>query len=409
MDYPPENESAEFSGLVRILIATFTTGLDVVSRVRAKRRARKAKLSAKRKAEESALTRSLSKAPGEIDGEYRRDVQRMGRRFEQGDQQAHMCLTGTLLKLNAGLVNIIRNFLDGGRDAKEELDYASFTRLSDSSRAETVHALGALYDRLSRSSIILQNPSGPPSQHPRALDHTKKGKKPKAPKQTGKTPRPKPPPAKSKDKKAVVAKEYPNGALIQWKKDSAISVVSGSRSSSTSGPTSPQPTSPRLPPPRQLPQLPPPLNPRPPLRTRGGSAPSPPTRPALTPQPPPVPRGWHPGPPLPPKIPTIERQPSHRRRVQMPRRQERQRDSLYSFVSDSTKIGEIPERLWRREWEASLPEGDGGAVVGQLGGGQGAELVGWDEGQGVVGAEEGMGTGRGKGRFWRFWGRKEEG
>lgn len=63
-----------------------------------------------------------------------------------------------MFKLNTGLVGIISSFLASGRN-DSRLDYKSLTTLSDTSRNEAVHALTQLYQRVSHSSLVLRDPA----------------------------------------------------------------------------------------------------------------------------------------------------------------------------------------------------------------------------------------------------------
>jgi hypothetical protein len=75
---------------------------------------------------------------------------------------AHSSLAETLIKLNTGLVGIIAAFLnhdscDGrGGDNTLKLDYKSLINLSDASRKEALQSMTSLYQRLSHSQLQLQ-------------------------------------------------------------------------------------------------------------------------------------------------------------------------------------------------------------------------------------------------------------
>jgi hypothetical protein len=72
---------------------------------------------------------------------------------------AHASLAETLIKLNTGLVAIIASFLNhdqkGGK-THLNLDYKSLTNLSDASRREALQSMTQLYQRLSQSQLQLQ-------------------------------------------------------------------------------------------------------------------------------------------------------------------------------------------------------------------------------------------------------------
>jgi hypothetical protein len=73
---------------------------------------------------------------------------------------AHASLAETLIKLNTGLVAIIASFLNhdqkGGK-SHLNLDYKSLTNLSDASRREALQSMTQLYQRLSQSQLQLQH------------------------------------------------------------------------------------------------------------------------------------------------------------------------------------------------------------------------------------------------------------
>lgn len=71
---------------------------------------------------------------------------------------AHASLAETLIKLNTGLVSIIASFLNHDHKSAKghlDLDYKSLTSLSDASRREALHSMTQLYQRLSYSQLPL--------------------------------------------------------------------------------------------------------------------------------------------------------------------------------------------------------------------------------------------------------------
>ena len=71
---------------------------------------------------------------------------------------AHASLAETLIKLNTGLVSIISTFLSHQSGKNHlDLDYKSLTDLSDVSRKEALHSMTQLYRRLSQSQLRLYN------------------------------------------------------------------------------------------------------------------------------------------------------------------------------------------------------------------------------------------------------------
>lgn len=69
---------------------------------------------------------------------------------------AHASLAETLIRFNTGLVRIIATFLHHDSKNKDlRLDYKSLTSLSDVSRREAIDSLNSLYQRLSQSQVQL--------------------------------------------------------------------------------------------------------------------------------------------------------------------------------------------------------------------------------------------------------------
>ncbi|KAI9838555.1 MAG: hypothetical protein M1819_004864 [Sarea resinae] len=150
---------SEVKGIITSIIAAFSSGLDVLRRVREKRRVGKSfKHNIERQdPDELRLLTSMQKGPEVVRDEYEHGFARVGDTFAAGDVVAQASLAGTLLKLNTDLVNIISSFLCKGHDTTR-LDYASLIDLSEGSRAEAINSLSQLYQRLSQSSVIPRAP-----------------------------------------------------------------------------------------------------------------------------------------------------------------------------------------------------------------------------------------------------------
>ncbi|KAF2667056.1 hypothetical protein BT63DRAFT_328245 [Microthyrium microscopicum] len=138
---------------VLALITSFTSGLDVFKKLKKRRKRKKEEKAA---LDETRLSSSLKKGPLDIHAEYSKNYALQGERFREGD--IHASLTAVLLKLNNGLVSIISTFLSGGKKGGD-LDYGRLTSLSETSRMEAIDALSQLSYRLSRSSLNLLKPS----------------------------------------------------------------------------------------------------------------------------------------------------------------------------------------------------------------------------------------------------------
>ncbi|KAH7401509.1 hypothetical protein BKA66DRAFT_508027 [Pyrenochaeta sp. MPI-SDFR-AT-0127] len=162
---PFKAEDADVSNCVSNLIQAFTNGLNIFKRLRERRRKRKARKENQvvdpTTSAELQLSKSLRKGPGELAERYAECYHSgIGPRFAKGDSIAHASLAETLIKLNTGLVSIIASFLNHDHKSGKghlDLDYKSLTNLSDASRREALHSMTQLYQRLSYSQLQLYN------------------------------------------------------------------------------------------------------------------------------------------------------------------------------------------------------------------------------------------------------------
>ncbi|KAK5129764.1 hypothetical protein LTR08_002830 [Meristemomyces frigidus] len=149
------------SGCVLSIVTSFSSGLDVFKQLREKRTRRKHSRMTQQQPddEELHLTKSLRQGPEDIGREYQRSIHAAGDYFAVGDATAQTSLAEVLLKLNTGLVTIITSFLK--RDKKDmQLDYQSLTTLSEQSRIDTCRTLRQLSRRMHRQQQIPCPPSG---------------------------------------------------------------------------------------------------------------------------------------------------------------------------------------------------------------------------------------------------------
>ena len=140
----------EVAATVASIIAAFGSGMNVLKRVRVKQKARKQdKQTAKITQDELRVQQSLLRGPQQIRAEYDKNVTRLGHRFEIGDAIAHDSLAHTLIVLNTGLVNILNHALSGDSKA-HEMSKRSLLGLSELAAADTINALGQLNKRLDK-------------------------------------------------------------------------------------------------------------------------------------------------------------------------------------------------------------------------------------------------------------------
>ncbi|KAF2018410.1 hypothetical protein BU24DRAFT_170444 [Aaosphaeria arxii CBS 175.79] len=156
------SSDAEVSNCVSGLIRAFTDSLNVFKKLRETRRKRKEKRQSKDSQNEvvsraeTQLSKSLRRGPKDIEQTYNLGYSQVGNRFAKGDAIAHASLAETLIRLNTGLVSIINTFLHHDpKSSPLHLDYKSLTSLSDASRAEAVSSLNLLCQRMSQSHINL--------------------------------------------------------------------------------------------------------------------------------------------------------------------------------------------------------------------------------------------------------------
>ena len=154
----------EVATVVTSIISAYGNGRDLFRRMLGKKsnpRGRAPTLSE----EEAWLRDSLDQRPLQIRDSYDSSVERFGHRFEVGDTAAHTSLAHTLLVLNSGLISLINDVLH--RDSKySRASSRALYDLSEVAAKDTVDALSQLSLRLTsrpgldtRSLNPPQNPS----------------------------------------------------------------------------------------------------------------------------------------------------------------------------------------------------------------------------------------------------------
>ncbi|KAF2260978.1 hypothetical protein CC78DRAFT_619790 [Lojkania enalia] len=368
----------EVSSCVSNLIHAFTNGLNIFKKLRERRRKRKSR---KHRAQsdpasgaELRLSNSLRRGPAEIQSSYEKHYGKVGDRFARGDAIAHASLAETLIKLNTGLVGIITAFLNrDSRNSHLNLDYQSLTNLSDASRAEAIDSLNQLYRRLSQSQIQVYRIEGCPRcgsmKHQDCIGSVirdskalRGGRSPDMRKNNTSRPRPTGPtvarvPMKSSPSQTQLAVVRP---LNTRKGSSGSSISTKSRPAAATPPyASPMGSPlPQYTPIDPLSASPPPKskNVHPKGRRRAGSidGPRPNTWPHIRPDNTVLPHL------PPPKLPSPQKSPPPGDRYTPSpgvgpsrRRADKITPSTYTFASDSTKLGEIPQHKWTIPWDYS--------------------------------------------------------
>lgn len=377
-------EDGEVSSCVSNLIHAFTDGLNVFKRLRERRRKRKSKQQKEREevvsGAELQLSNSLRKGPVELKEKYESCYGDKGERFAKGDGEfpcttawwlpserdrrltptaiAHASLVETLIKFNTGLVRIIATFLH--HDSKSTdltLDYKSLTSLSDTSRREAIDSMNRLYQRLSQSQVQLHRRSEVKAEP------EKKKRSPSRSRSQGPTVTRVSVKSSGNSKQTQLAMVRPRNA----RKGSTSSSSSYSSKTASMSSNSPWSTPPRSPPlPEYSPKDPFPSSPPKTTATKAATASTKKSksanekaRPTTWPQPkankpaaftplptpleylvledtpPHMPQAFADPAPIPPATLGVPR-----------RRADKATPSTYTFLSASTKLGEIPQRNW---------------------------------------------------------------
>ncbi|EXJ57253.1 hypothetical protein A1O7_07600 [Cladophialophora yegresii CBS 114405] len=140
----------DVASVVTSIISAFGSGLDIFQRLSGKKRKSNARLP-RPEEEEEWLRHSLKKRPVEIKHEYDQQVAKFGRKFELGDGPAQSSLAHTLLVLNTGLINLINHALAGDSKTISTSQRALYS-LSETAAGDTMAALAQLSSRLSLAS-----------------------------------------------------------------------------------------------------------------------------------------------------------------------------------------------------------------------------------------------------------------
>ncbi|CAO2656181.1 Nn.00g049840.m01.CDS01 [Neocucurbitaria sp. VM-36] len=376
---PYKAEDAEVASCVSNLVQAFTNGLNIFKRLRERRRKRKARNEKQSPdpttSAELQLSKSLRKGPQELAERYAECYHSgMGQQFAKGDAIAHASLAETLIKLNTGLVGIIAAFLNHDHKSGKSylnLDYKSLTNLSDSSRREALQSMTQLYQRLSHSQLQLYSVGASSCARCGSAKHVDCSGRSTSPEKerrrhTSSRQRINGPivtkmPIKSSNQPQLVVMRPKNTRKGSSSSNSSSSMKSGSNSGSSTPLASPLP--------KYVPVEPVEFQTSGVIQgTMGGWPESGKPRKdsfhdsisqqvytPVTPD-----RIHHPTPKLPNFTPTPRRQsPQHQKTSPPPpsssppikRRLDKATPSSYTFASDSTKLGEIPQRNWTQPWD----------------------------------------------------------
>lgn len=137
----------DVASVVTSILAALTNSINIFQRLGKKKRKTNAR-PPRPSEEDEWQERSLTSRPSEVKHRYDNHVSKHGRRFEVGDEAAHFSLAHTLLVLNTGLVNFLNHALS--RDSKTRTtSRRALFNLSETATMETLTTLGQLSSRLS--------------------------------------------------------------------------------------------------------------------------------------------------------------------------------------------------------------------------------------------------------------------
>jgi hypothetical protein len=139
--------ACEVSQIVASIVSAYHSGLDVFRKVKCKKKGKSSKTDKKTEQEEALLQMSLSHRPRDIRTAYESKVAVHKERFEIGDTIAHSSLAHTLLVLNSGLISILNSTLSNDV-AKRRQSQRSLLNLSEVAAAQALEALALLDARL---------------------------------------------------------------------------------------------------------------------------------------------------------------------------------------------------------------------------------------------------------------------
>ncbi|KAF2846020.1 hypothetical protein T440DRAFT_250512 [Plenodomus tracheiphilus IPT5] len=377
---------AEVSSCIMEIIHAFTNGINIFKRLRERRKRRRARKEDHAPdattSAELQLSKSLRKGPAELTETYAQCYYSgMGPQFARGDPIAHASLAETLIKLNTGLVGIIATFLNHDQKNSKShvrLDYKSLTNLSDVSRREALHSMTQLYQRLSQSQLQLQQFSAPTCSRCGNTGHTtcssqnttsEKDKR----KRTSSRQRVSGPVV---TRMPIKTSSQPQLVVMRPKATRKYSTSSNNSSATKSPPSSAYTTPMSSPRSKYIAMAPIELPASTVVKGTMGVAPPPSRNQRIDSFDEPRPTTWphdykgyapdqihHPTSKLPnftaaPKrhVPSGEKKSSRQASppvspLPIKRRMEKITPSSYTFASDSTKLGEIPQRHWTRPWD----------------------------------------------------------
>ncbi|KAK5058713.1 hypothetical protein LTR84_010977 [Exophiala bonariae] len=140
----------DVASVVASILAALNNSINIFQRLGGKKKRKTNARPARPSEEEEWQEKSLTNRPSEVKHRYNSHVAKHGHRFEVGDETAHFSLAHTLLVLNTGLVNFLNHALSKDSKTRTTSRRALFN-LSETATMETLTTLGQLSSRLSLS------------------------------------------------------------------------------------------------------------------------------------------------------------------------------------------------------------------------------------------------------------------
>ena len=167
--------ACEVSQIVASIVSAYNSGLDVFKKLKCKKKSKSSSKDTKAAQDEALLQSSLRHRPRDIKFAYENNVELLGHRFEIGDTIAHSSLAHTLLVLNSGLINVLNSSLSDDI-VKRRQSQRSLLSISEVAAADALYALAQLNYRLTAYQPII--PASLPVRlaepKPRRTSHSRK-------------------------------------------------------------------------------------------------------------------------------------------------------------------------------------------------------------------------------------------
>lgn len=167
--------ACEVSQIVASILSAYSSGLAVFKKLKCKKKSKSSGKDTRAAPDEARLQSSLQNRPRDIKFAYENNVELFGHRFEIGDTIAHSSLAHTLLVLNSGLINVLNSSLSDDV-VKRRQSQRSLLTISEVAAADALNALAQLHYRLTayQPTIPASLPVQLAEPKPRRTSHSRK-------------------------------------------------------------------------------------------------------------------------------------------------------------------------------------------------------------------------------------------